>query len=568
MTDTRNHRPLIHYSLIAATLIIQVVIAVFIYNEYFNQKKLESIEGQLRDSRMLERAAGQARADLLEAQDNLRKYSDSQDNRDLDAYFASLRKLSRNLDSIAASGQLKPEFTALIQARKKQLDTLPDLDEVIQSVYAESRKPRTERKPLILKDFEIEPPRTNYDLKIETHADTVAKKPLLSRLKDAINNESEVQREVVVVTTKLSDSINTGKIKNELDSVVQNVQEHYRREMRAYEAGLESTMKQNDNLYRTYDQLMWISNNWMEVYTFAVGDLSRTLQDQFDEQHSENRKVRKYLLMGLMLLMFLVLTLIIYFTRQAYLYQRELKLANEEIKSSLKFKNRILGMLSHELRAPLKIINLFIDRISRKNNDESIEEYLQSMKYTNSSLLIQAGQILEYAKNQQRGQEINKVHFNLYSETERILKAFRPYIESRNNIFEVNNEIPEGTEVQSDNILIYQLFVNILGNANKFTENGKISVKVWLAEAPDSKVRLHVTVADTGAGISKSDLKRIFEPYYQGRNFKGVENIGAGLGLNLCRESVELLGGSISAESSPGIGTTIHFYVNLDKPNT
>ena len=565
MTETKNTRPLIHYSLIVATLIIQVVIAVFIYNEYFNQKKLESIEAQLRDSRTLERAAGQARTDLLQAQDNLRKYSDTQDKKDLDAYFASLRKLSRNLDSIASSPQLKPELAALIQARKKQLDTLPDLDRVIQSVYTESKKPRAERKPLVLKDFEIAPPETRFDLKIEKQVDTVTKKPFLSRLKDAINNESEVQREVVVVTTRHSDTINTNKIKNEVDSVVRNVQEHYRREIQTYEAGLQSTMKQNDNLYRTYDQLMWISNNWMEVYTFAVGDLSRALQDQFDEQRSENREIRKYLLTGLMILMFLVLMLIIYFTRQSYLYQRELKLANEEINSNLKFKNRILGMLSHEVRAPLKIINLFIDRISKKNSDERIEDYLQSMKYTNSSLLLQATQILEYAKNQQRGQTVNAVAFDLYSETERILTAFRPYIESRNNEFTVQNGIPAETVVFSDHILIYQLFVNILGNANKFTENGKISVRTWLVEQNHS-VQMHVKVEDTGSGISKADLKRIFDPYYQGRNFKNVENMGAGLGLNLCRETVELLGGRISAESELAEGTSIYFYINLNKP--
>ncbi|MBD8018118.1 sensor histidine kinase [Kaistella pullorum] len=565
MTETKNTRPLIHYSLIVATLIIQVVIAVFIYNEYFNQKKLESIEAQLRDSRTLERAAGQARTDLLQAQDNLRKYSDTQDKKDLDAYFASLRKLSRNLDSIASSPQLKPELAALIQARKKQLDTLPDLDKVIQSVYTESKKPRAERKPLVLKDFKIAPPETRFDLKIEKQVDTVAKKPFLSRLKDAINNESEVQREVVLVTTRQSDTINTNKIKNEVDSVLRNVQEHYRSEIKTYEAGLQSTMKQNDNLYRTYDQLMWISNNWMEVYTFAVGDLSRALQDQFDEQRSENREIRKYLLTGLTILMFLVLMLIIYFTRQSYLYQRELKLANEEINSNLKFKNRILGMLSHEVRAPLKIINLFIDRISKKNSDERIEDYLQSMKYTNSSLLLQATQILEYAKNQQRGQTVNAVAFGLYSETERILTAFRPYIESRNNEFTVQNGIPAETVVFSDHILIYQLFVNILGNANKFTENGKISVRTWLVEQNHS-VQMHVKVEDTGSGISKADLKRIFDPYYQGRNFKNVENMGAGLGLNLCRETVELLGGRISAESELAEGTSIYFYINLNKP--
>lgn len=565
MTDTRNNRPLLHYSLIAATLLIQVVIAVFIYNEYFNQKKLESIENRLRDSRMLEKAAGEACADLLQAQDHLQQYSDSQNTRHLDAYFSSLRKLSHNLDSIGASKHLNPEVAALIQARKKELATLPDLDALIQSVYRESRKPRTERKPFVLEDFKVPPPTATYDMKIERHADTLTKKPLLSRLKDAINNESEIQRELVVVTTKHSDSLNTDQIKTDMDSVVRALQDHYSEEIRKYEAGMESARLQNDNLYRTYDQLMRISNNWMEVYTYAIRDFRSSLQEEFDEQHSVNRQVRKYTLAGLMVLMFLVLLLIIYFTWQSFLYQRELKAANEEINNNLKFKNRILGMLSHEVRAPLKIINLFIDRISGKNTDGRIEEYLQSMKYTNSSLLIQAGQILEYAKNQQRKPAVNADTFDLYRETEKILQAFRPYIESRNNQFEVQNGIPEGTMVFSDHILIYQLFINILGNANKYTENGTISVSVRLDEKDRGSYRLHVTVSDTGTGISKGDLKRIFEPYYQGRKSGDIENVGAGLGLNLCRETVELLGGRIGAESTPGQGTSIHFFINLDK---
>ena len=565
MTQNKYNRPIVHYSLIAATLLIQVVIAVFLYNDYFNQKKLDSIESQLHDSRTLEKAADQARTDLVKARDQLRRYSDTQERRHLDAYFGYLRKLSSNLDSIAASEPLKPELAAMIHERKKQFDTLPDLDQLIQSVYSESMKPPAKRKPLVLKEFDIEPPKTTYDFKIERHADTVARKPLLSRLKDAINNETEVQREVVVVTTRLSDSINTSQIKTDLDSVVQSLREHYRDEILAYEAGLEQTRQQNDNLYRTYDQLMWISNNWMEIYTFALGDLSRTLQDQFDEQHSENRKIRKYLLAGLMLLMFSVLILIINFTRQSYLYQRRLKAANAEINDNLKFKNRILGMLSHEVRAPLKIMNLFIDRISRRNSDNRIEEYLQSMKFTNSSLLIQASQILEYAKNVQRKPVVHPALFNLYTETERLLKAFRPYIESRNNIFEVHNDLQKDTMVFSDNILLYQLFVNLLGNANKFTENGTISVKLWV-ENEESAYQLHVEVSDTGTGISKKDLKRIFEPYYSGSDYKSMENIGAGLGLNLCRETVELLDGSISASSTPGKGTTVYFYVHLDKP--
>lgn len=99
-----------------------------------------------------------------------------------------------------------------------------------------------------------------------------------------------------------------------------------------------------------------------------------------------------------MVLMFIVSILIMYFTRIAFIYEMKLNEANELNKKNLGFKNRILGMLSHELRSPLKIINIFIDKITRTTKDETIKGYLNSIKFTNSSLLIQSNQILEYTK--------------------------------------------------------------------------------------------------------------------------------------------------------------------------
>ena len=291
MTENRNNRPLVHYALITSSLLIQVVIAVFIYNEYFNQKKLESIESQLRDSRTLEKAAREARTDLLQAQNHLQLYMDTQGRENLEAYFASLRKLSRNLDSISGSPDLNPELARLIQRRKSELTSLPDLDGLIRSVYQESQKPKSERKPIVIKEINIPAPATSYRTDIERRADTLAKKPLLSRLKDAINNETEVQREVVLVTTNRTDSLDTSKIRTDMDSIVRNLQSHYQDEIRKYEAGIASARQQSDNLYRTYDQLIRISNNWMEVYTYAIGDFNAKLQEQLDDQHSVIRNV-------------------------------------------------------------------------------------------------------------------------------------------------------------------------------------------------------------------------------------------------------------------------------------
>ena len=92
-------------------------------------------------------------------------------------------------------------------------------------------------------------------------------------------------------------------------------------------------------------------------------------------------------------------------------------------------------MLSHELRSPLKIIGIFINRIGKKTDDKNIKEYLKSISFTNNTLLMQANQILEYTKNQQVENKLIPVVFNLKNEIQSILNSIEPYIETRNNKF-------------------------------------------------------------------------------------------------------------------------------------
>lgn len=256
-----------------------------------------------------------------------------------------------------------------------------------------------------------------------------------------------------------------------------------------------------------------------------------------------------------------------FLTRIAFIYEKRLNAANKQINENLNFKNRILGMLSHELRSPLKIIGLFISRISKKTDDRQIKEYLKSISFTNDSLLMQANQILEYTKNQAVENKLIPVKFNLKSEITSIMASIEPYIETRNNIFIIHENISPDLEVYSDNKKINQIFMNILGNANKFTENGQITVEVKTEPRNENTISLMTKISDTGAGISKHDLEKIFEPYYQGVLSEDVENLGAGLGLSLCKEIIELYSGHIAVESETGKGTTVTFTVNLNRTN-
>ncbi len=180
---------------------------------------------------------------------------------------------------------------------------------------------------------------------------------------------------------------------------------------------------------------------------------------------------------------------------------------------------------------------------------------------------MQANQILEYTKNQQVENKLIPVVFNLKNEIQSILNSIEPYIETRNNKFVIHENIDPEIVVYSDNTKINQVFMNILGNANKFTESGQITVTTTAEPVDENTVSLTTIISDTGAGISKTDLEKIFEPYYQGVLSEDIENLGAGLGLSLCKEIVELYSGKISVSSEVNKGTTVTFSINLNLKN-
>jgi signal transduction histidine kinase len=321
------------------------------------------------------------------------------------------------------------------------------------------------------------------------------------------------------------------------------VNNHYKGEIKKIQVNVVRNQNNSGNFYKIFNNLLVYSNGLMNIYDVAIKDSKAELEKEYQKQNSESNRIRKNLVFGAMILMFIVSVLIMFLTRIAFIYEKKLNAANKQISENLNFKNRILGMLSHELRSPLKIIGLFINRINKRTEDEKVKEYLKSISFTNDSLLMQANQILEYTKNQAVENKLIPVKFNLKNEITSILTSIEPYIETRNNKFIIDENINPDINVYSDNKKINQIFMNILGNANKFTENGQIKVTAKTQPVDENTISLITEISDTGVGISKSDLEKIFEPYYQGVLSEDVENLGAGLGLSLCKEIIGLYDG-------------------------
>lgn len=554
------------YSLLICILLIQCIIAGFFYNEFINSKNLNFIEKQLKEVSLLENLTFDSRKELNTAQDYFQKYVESEDKKYLELYFNSVNRLTKNLDRINHFKYENPDLKNIFASHKKDSGETRKLKLLVDSTYQFSVKSDfgSRREVPKLKKFESQYNFDKFEVQTKTYSDTIKKKRLLGRLGDAILGKENVRRDSVVVTVKSSKPLNVPVIKGEVDSIVNSINRHYAKEIKKIQLNIIKNKDNSGKFYTTFGNLLLYSNQLMGIYEFAVKDSKAELEREYADQNSESNRIRKDLVLGLMILMFIVSILIMYFTGIAFIYERDLKVANRQINENLNFKNRILGMLSHELRSPLKIIGIFINRIHKKTDDENIKEYLKSISFTNNTLLMQANQILEYTKNQYVENKLIPVVFNLKNEIKSIVTSIEPYIETRNNRFTVKENINSDLMVFSDKTKINQIFMNILGNANKFTENGQITV-ITSAEKTDEKtVSLYTEVSDTGAGISKSDLKKIFEPYYQGVLSDDVENLGAGLGLSLCKELIELYAGSISVTSEEKQGTTVSFRINLN----
>ncbi|PKP14804.1 MAG: sensor histidine kinase, partial [Bacteroidetes bacterium HGW-Bacteroidetes-23] len=185
-------------------------------------------------------------------------------------------------------------------------------------------------------------------------------------------------------------------------------------------------------------------------------------------------------------------------------------------------------------------------------------------QFTTNSLLVMVNQVLDFSKNENTHLVLNKKEFDLESELNQMINNLSTLVENSGNVLEVQSNVNERSLVNSDATKIHQLLYNIVGNANKFTDNGIIKLTVNSQKINNKQYHLNFEVRDNGRGISETDLKIIFEGFYKGINSTQINDVGTGLGLNLCKEIVELFGGTITVDSKPMQGTKVAFTILVD----
>jgi signal transduction histidine kinase len=235
---------------------------------------------------------------------------------------------------------------------------------------------------------------------------------------------------------------------------------------------------------------------------------------------------------------------------------REIEEKGRQLETASKHKSQFLANMSYELRTPLNAIlgytELILDRIYGEVGEE-VREVLVRLEKSGRHLLALINDVLDLSKIEAGQLTLSLNDYSVKDIVQTVVTGMESLAADKKLTLRSNlpPELPLG---RGDERRITQVFLNLIGNAIKFTDVGEITVRVTTSNGA-----FVVAVADTGPGIAPEDQEKIFQEFQQGDNSSTRKKGGTGLGLSIAKHIVEMHGGRIWVESSPGKGSTFWF---------
>ena len=228
-------------------------------------------------------------------------------------------------------------------------------------------------------------------------------------------------------------------------------------------------------------------------------------------------------------------------------------------------KTEFLARMSHEIRTPINAVTGFTDLALRAGDEPTRLDYLRQIRSASRSLLTIINDILDMSRVEAGKLALSIQDFQLRPLVAGVRELFVPQADEKGLELSVavGEEVPP--VLRGDPVRLEQVLVNLVANALKFTERGRIGLTVTLDAATPQEASLRFAVRDTGMGIGPQQRARLFEPFSQGDESITRRFGGTGLGLAICKQLVELMGGQIGVSSEPGQGSTFQFTVRLGR---
>jgi len=251
--------------------------------------------------------------------------------------------------------------------------------------------------------------------------------------------------------------------------------------------------------------------------------------------------------------------------RQVSVRTEQLERAKNAAEAASRAKSAFLATMSHEIRTPMNGVLGMAEMLLGTELTDNQRNYTRLVKRSGEHLLVIINDILDFSKIEAGKLTIEYINFNLWDLLEDIHTVYTPQAQGKGIAldFDIANDIP--VAICGDPNRLRQIMANLLGNAIKFTEQGRIQARVRVAGEDSQAVMLRFEVQDTGIGIARDASSRIFEAFSQADDSTTRKYGGTGLGLAISKELVELMGGAIGVEHGKPQGSVFWFTVGFDK---